>query len=593
MKGNFQELTPQQQVQLARQVNAAGTQGVTQHPGMVAYAGSPMGGGGQASYYSLFPTSVVSNGSGAGAIPQQLLPSQYAALPQQYASASSQRSVVQGQQAYFMYPMQGISPQGAAAGSGGAGAGGVGGGSNATAMGYTAIKGGHNLQGSGLPQQQQGFAGYAVAQSQGVNPAVLSASSALNASAAGYPQLALSAANLQGLEGISPQQLITLAQHQAARQQQMQLHAQQQRQVQQQLLQQQQPQPQQQQIPSGINFPPGKMIHVAPGGQAYVQQQSPTVEPALPKHEARLELRGEYGLDPIFNGTNTNTQAWPTQVMEGEVPCLCVQAAKRLSPKSAGLPAPSTESIQSILTYGIDPDSVGLSLGESDLIYSTISGLPYDDPEHCIMDENHVPEYYKKVKPQVLSMKLFQSFSEETLFYIFYSLPADLLHIAAARFLYERNWKFNRRHKLWCKEAKESGSSSSSNSSALSSHGVGANSSGIQPSNGRVSHHEVPEQKTAWEIFDTSSWSVKRCVDKIFDPEEMVRYELIKDRMSKGAGKSKSRAPVPSTSTTKSPSSTTPVQSKKAATNAPTTSTPGEGPVSTSSGTDENISASS
>lgn len=331
-------------------------------------------------------------------------------------------------------------------------------------------------------------------------------------------------------------------------------------------------------------------MHVAPGGQAYVHQQPAAGEPVLQKHEARLEVRGEYGLDPIFNGMNTNTQAWPTPLIQGEPPCICVQAARRLAPKSADLPPPTTESIQSLLTYGVDPDSVGLSLGETDLIYPTISGLPYDDAEHCIIAENHVPECYKKVKPQVLSIKLYQSFSEETLFYIFFSLPGDLLHIAAARCLYERNWKFNRRHKVWCKEAKQSGSSSASTSSTLSSHGAGANSSGINSSIGMTPHQDGSDQRTVWEIFDTALWKVRRSV-KVFDPKEMVRFQLIKDRMSKAAVKSKSRPPAPPASTTKNPSSASPVQPNKAAANAGTSSIHGEGSAANSSGAEETLSA--
>ena len=40
-------------------------------------------------------------------------------------------------------------------------------------------------------------------------------------------------------------------------------------------------------------------------------------------------------------------------------------------------------------------------------------------------------------------------FSEETLFYIFYSMPRDTLQMHAAAELYNHDWRYHKEHKLW------------------------------------------------------------------------------------------------------------------------------------------------
>ena len=48
--------------------------------------------------------------------------------------------------------------------------------------------------------------------------------------------------------------------------------------------------------------------------------------------------------------------------------------------------------------------------------------------------------------PPVNKMNMF---SDETLFYIFYAMPRDILQQAAAAELYNRDWRFHRELKLW------------------------------------------------------------------------------------------------------------------------------------------------
>ena len=44
-------------------------------------------------------------------------------------------------------------------------------------------------------------------------------------------------------------------------------------------------------------------------------------------------------------------------------------------------------------------------------------------------------------------------YSEETLLYIFYSMPRDMLQIAAASELHRRDWRYHKEHKLWLTRA--------------------------------------------------------------------------------------------------------------------------------------------
>lgn len=58
-----------------------------------------------------------------------------------------------------------------------------------------------------------------------------------------------------------------------------------------------------------------------------------------------------------------------------------------------------------------------------------------------------IPSCYHVVPPPV-ETKL-PNFSEETLFYIFYSAPQDIVQLMAAEELYNRGWRFNTELRVW------------------------------------------------------------------------------------------------------------------------------------------------
>lgn len=527
MHGHYQDLASQQQQHLARVGNAPGAQAANSYVGRVVYGNSsPMGA--QGSYNPTFsvPGMTAANANTAG-IPQYLFSQPYPSLNQQFSTAAAGAGV-SGQAAYLMYPISGMSPQAVAAvannGSGGTGnsAGGGSGGSVNAATGYGGASDTHNLQGATL--QQQSFPSYTLVSPQGMGTTMVSSSSSAtnhagNPSASASAMLApssISSGNAS-LDALAQQQYIAAMHQRALRQQQPQYLA------------------QQQQFPYILPHAAGKAMPVMATSQGSSRQGQGITEIHQKKpHDAVLEIRGEYGLDVLFNGLNDGSQAWPAASPGAEITNFSAIASGRLKPKINLLPAPTTESIVAFLTYGVEPEKVGVQFSDSEPLYPTISGLPYDEVDRRIVIDAPIPESYRKVKPQVLSIKLYQSFSDMNLFYIFYSMPGDLLHIAAARCLYDRGWTWEKKQKVWYREVKGSRASSPPAPSSSS------------PNSPR---RDQPDVSPRWEVFDTRSWSAQKRADKQFSPEDVVPFEVVKDRMAKAAVKGKVRPPASSTAT--------------------------------------------
>ena len=78
--------------------------------------------------------------------------------------------------------------------------------------------------------------------------------------------------------------------------------------------------------------------------------------------------------------------------------------------------------------------------------------------------------YY--MQPPALKTGHLSKFQLETLFYIFYALPKDVLQAYAAQELYTREWRYHVESKLWFKRAT---SSEIPNNNSASSGAAGAN----------------------------------------------------------------------------------------------------------------------
>ncbi|KAG6008364.1 hypothetical protein E4U21_004568 [Claviceps maximensis] len=99
---------------------------------------------------------------------------------------------------------------------------------------------------------------------------------------------------------------------------------------------------------------------------------------------------------------------------------------------------------------GSDPDNMGLDMSSQEMITTQVKSL-FDDklPRPTLAATKvRLPECYNVTNVQPIETKI-QNFSEETLFWIFYSCPIDSQQQLAAKELYSRNWRWHMRHQVW------------------------------------------------------------------------------------------------------------------------------------------------
>ena len=94
----------------------------------------------------------------------------------------------------------------------------------------------------------------------------------------------------------------------------------------------------------------------------------------------------------------------------------------------------------SALALGSDLTSLGLNLTSPDVLYPKFVSPWAEGPPlpPCYTVKNVLP--IQKVVGQV---------PDDTLFYLFYSKPGDILQQAAGSLLYNRDWRYHKEHKVW------------------------------------------------------------------------------------------------------------------------------------------------
>lgn len=110
-----------------------------------------------------------------------------------------------------------------------------------------------------------------------------------------------------------------------------------------------------------------------------------------------------------------------------------------------------TDADRNALALGSDLTSLGLNLNSSDSLYSTFAS-PWSENATNREPQYQLPMCYY-MQPPALKTGHLSKFQLETLFYIFYALPSDVLQAYAAQELYAREWKFHVELKLWFKRA--------------------------------------------------------------------------------------------------------------------------------------------
>lgn len=103
------------------------------------------------------------------------------------------------------------------------------------------------------------------------------------------------------------------------------------------------------------------------------------------------------------------------------------------------------------LALGSDLTTLGLNLNSQDQLYSTFAS-PWSDSPATREPQYQLPMCYY-MQPPALKTGHLSKFHLETLFYIFYALPKDVLQAYAAQELYARDWRYHVELKLWFKRA--------------------------------------------------------------------------------------------------------------------------------------------
>ncbi|ODQ51605.1 hypothetical protein SAICODRAFT_59826 [Saitoella complicata NRRL Y-17804] len=104
----------------------------------------------------------------------------------------------------------------------------------------------------------------------------------------------------------------------------------------------------------------------------------------------------------------------------------------------------------SMLALGNDLTSLGLNMNQSDdrPLYASFNSPWMETNNKDVEPVYHLPACYNVQPPPPAHTKI-QSFSDETLFYIFYSMPRDVMQEYAAAELTARNWRYHKELRMW------------------------------------------------------------------------------------------------------------------------------------------------
>jgi CCR4-NOT transcription complex subunit 2 len=107
------------------------------------------------------------------------------------------------------------------------------------------------------------------------------------------------------------------------------------------------------------------------------------------------------------------------------------------------------------LAPGIDLTTLGLNLNSPDNLYSTFQSPWADAPCRPQDIDYHVPSEYLTnmfIREKLAPIKL-NRYQEDLLFYLFYVNGGDVLQLAAAAELYNRDWRYHKEDRVWITRA--------------------------------------------------------------------------------------------------------------------------------------------
>ncbi|RDB14635.1 General negative regulator of transcription subunit 2 [Hypsizygus marmoreus] len=218
-----------------------------------------------------------------------------------------------------------------------------------------------------------------------------------------------------------------------------------------------------------LNAPPG----VPPPSGPYVQTHTPgSVTNVAASGQPQYTSNGAPG-DSHSNSNNPTALHNPTSLQLNSIPQaqqhpqtpaqqVLVSAADRwgLLGLLAMLKNVGTDLDQGMGGIGTDLGTMGLDMASPGNLYSTFI-TPWADQSAArnVEPEFHLPSCYANVHAPPPGPNKASAFSDETLFFMFYSSPRDALQEIAAQELWNRNWRYHKDLRLWI--TKESGTSPS------------------------------------------------------------------------------------------------------------------------------------
>ncbi|XP_054715752.1 CCR4-NOT transcription complex subunit 2-like isoform X2 [Uloborus diversus] len=103
------------------------------------------------------------------------------------------------------------------------------------------------------------------------------------------------------------------------------------------------------------------------------------------------------------------------------------------------------------LALGSDLTTLGLNLNTTENLYPNFAGPWAEHPCRPQDIDYHVPSEYlvnSSIRDKLAPVKL-NRYGEDLLFYLFYMFSGDVLQVAAAAELYNRDWRFHKDERVW------------------------------------------------------------------------------------------------------------------------------------------------
>lgn len=218
---------------------------------------------------------------------------------------------------------------------------------------------------------------------------------------------------------------------------------------------QQQPSTQSQQTTQHLSTPPGVPPPAPFTNQQQQQQQQNQI--GVPQHTPYVgngTVAGDTPLHPSQNSAQVSAAAIPQTPAQQ----VLMSPADRWGLLGLLAMIKSADLDTSLLSVGTDLGTMGLDMQAPGLYSTFITPWADSSAAHTVEPDFHLPACYNVAPPPPGPGKA-AAFSDETLFFMFYSSPRDALQEIAAQELWNRNWRYHKEMRLWI--TKETGTPSS------------------------------------------------------------------------------------------------------------------------------------